>query len=95
MKPLFARVLLERKVRSKVGSIIIPEDRQQALAYTRCKVLDVGPNCDPSVQGLIGKHVLIGKYAGDWINANGEPGTPSDVELYYICQDEDLLAVLE
>lgn len=95
MKPLFARVLLERKVREKVGSILIPQDRQQAMSYLRCKVLDTGPNCEPEIKDLVGKEVLIGRFAGDWINERGEPGTPDDVDLYYICQEEDLLAVLQ
>ena len=59
MKPLFARVLLGRPKEEKIRGVIIPEESQRRLAKNRCKVLDVGPTCNPEIKNLIGQDVLI------------------------------------
>lgn len=92
MKPLFARVLLEREKLSKVGDIIIPEQAQKRHATLKCRVIAVGPAVDDSVKKLVGKWVLLGRHAGDWINEQGDPVAKDDAREYYICQDEDILA---
>lgn len=95
-RPLFARVLLEREIPKKVGSILLADESQKRLAFTKCRIIATGPTCDEGVAELIGKNVLIGRFAGDWINADGIPGVPSDdTKQYYIVQDEDILAALE
>lgn len=92
-RPLFARVLVKREVVAKVGSIHIPEDSQKRNARLLVEVLAVGPTADPSIQP--GQKVLIGRYAGDWINLDGTVITPhKDAELF-IVQDEDVLCVIE
>lgn len=84
MKPLFARVLLEReKLRS--GLIMISDDASKRNAPSRGKVIAVGPNADPSIE--VGQTVLFGRHAGDWLK-DGE-------REVFICQDEDILAVVE
>lgn len=96
MRPLFSRVLLEREIPKKIGNIHLADESQKRLAFTRCKVIATGPTCDDEIDDLIGKNVLIGQYAGDWINAEGIPGVPSDeTKQYYIVQEQDILAVLE
>ena len=96
MKPLFARVLLERQKADKIGSIHIPDESQKRMAFTKCKVIAVGPTCEDDIEELVGCDVLIGRHAGDWVNADGVPGIPSDeTKEYFIVQEEDLLAVLE
>lgn len=93
LRPLFARVLLAREKFEKVGGIIIPDDAQKRHATTKCNVIATGPTCDESIQ--IGMSVLIGKYAGDWINVDGKAvALPDDAE-FYIVQDEDILAIVE
>ena len=89
LKPLFARVLLERPKKQKQGSIIIPEMAQSRHASLKCKVLDKGPTADPSIN--IGSYVLIGRHAGDWLSAEGNPVPNMDQAEFYICQDEDIL----
>jgi len=87
LKPLFARVLLERpRMVSGSGRIIIPESAQKVNAPTRGVVIACGPSCDPGIQP--GQTVLFGRHAGDWI----KDGAGNEI---YICQDEDILAIEE
>ncbi len=88
LKPLFARVLLKRDKMEKAGSILLPQSAQKRMARMACTVLETGPGCDASIQQ--GMRVLLGRFSGDWINEEGEPGEP-DVSEFYICQDEDIL----
>jgi co-chaperonin GroES (HSP10) len=60
----------------------------------------MGPNADrdhpdgPKINGLEeGMTVLIGKYAGDWINEDGKMVTNEEDAEYYIVQDVDVLAI--
>lgn len=92
LEPLFARVLLEREKLVKVGEIFIPDQAQKRNATLKCKVLAVGPSVDDSIKKLVGKWVLLGRHAGDWINEEGDPVAKDDTKEYYICQDEDILA---
>lgn len=92
MKPLFARVLLERPKTEKIGSIHLPAESQKRLALLKCRVVACGPACDENIQP--GQQVVIGRHAGDWINADGVPGLPPDDTVeYFIVQDEDILAI--
>ena len=95
MKPLFARVLLERPKAEKIGNIHVPKESQRRLATLRCKVIAVGDNCEDEIKELIGRDVLIGRFAGDWMNIEGIPGLPDDgTKEYFICQEEDILVAL-
>jgi co-chaperonin GroES (HSP10) len=96
MKPLFARVLLEREKQEKIGSVLLPQDSQKRMAALRCKVIACGPTCEEDIKSLVGKDVLIGRHAGDWINEHGIPGIPDNGTVErYIVQEEDLLVALE
>lgn len=89
LKPFFARVLLRREKFAKSGSIIIPDEAQKRHAMTKCEVVATGQNCDPSIQE--GMTVLIGQYAGTWLNADGKAVAGPDDAEFYLCADEDLL----
>lgn len=93
MRPLFARVLLRREKLARVGSLLVPSDVQKKHATLKCKVIAKGPTADEDVP--LGANVLLGRFAGDWINAEGKPVTSEDDDEFFICQDEDILAVLE
>lgn len=90
LKPLFARVLLKREKLVKVGSIYVPDSEQKRQASLKCKVIEVGPTCDKSIQP--GMTVIMGQYAGAWLDADGKAVPDGD---YYICCDEDLLAIVD
>ena len=92
VEPLFARVLLHREKRAKIGNILVPENSAKRLASLKAKVIAKGPTADETIE--IGNEVLIGRYSGDWINEHGEPGEP-DVAEYFIVQDEDISAVVK
>lgn len=81
--PKFARVLIEReKVKS---TLIIPESAEKRNAPAHGRIIAAGPTCDDEIKKLVGKTVIFGRHAGDWIKA------PDGSEIY-ICQDEDILA---
>ena len=85
LKPLFARVLLERP-KMVSSRIYIPESAQKVNAPTRGVVAACGPSCDPSIQP--GQTVIFGQHAGAWV----KDGAGNEI---YICQDEDILAIEE
>lgn len=93
LRPLFARVLLQRQKAEKIGSILLPSDAAKKHATLRCEVLAVGPTADESIR--VGDQVIIGVHTGTWINANGRPVADAQTAEYFICQDEDILAVVE
>lgn len=88
--PLFNRVLMEREKLEKVGGIIIPDDIKKKHATLKCKVVAVGEDVEAVKPGDV---VLIGQYAGAWINIDGKVGGEFEDELY-ICEDGDVLAIL-
>lgn len=94
LKPLFARVLLERVRAQQIGSIILPDNVADRHASLKCKVLAVGPSCEPEIADLIGKSVLIGKNAGTWLNADGNTAT-ADAATHFMVMEEDILCAVE
>lgn len=100
-KPLFGRVLIEREVTSNSGGVIIPETIAKRHARCEGKVIAIGP----TAEGVkIGDHVIFGKHAGAWLDntyslakaPNGQVGVKDNEDgTLFICQDEDLLAILE
>ena len=84
-QPLFARVLLEREDKEKIGSIIIPESAKSRYSPAEGRIVAVGHTVDESIKELIGKVVMFAKFAGDWLEIDGRK--------YFICQDEDVLGV--
>ena len=95
IKPLYARVLLKREKLNQVGSIIIPDDAAKRHSATLCEVVAVGPDVNTSQANTeirVGSTVLIGEYAGTWINEDGRAVTDPETAEYYLVQDEDILA---
>lgn len=95
LQPLFARVLLERVRAQQIGSIILPDNVAERHASLKCRVLDVGPTCDPEIKDLIGKNVLIGKNAGTWLSAEGNTVLKADEAVFFMVQEEDILCAVE
>jgi len=100
LQPCYARILLQREKQEKVGSILIPDEAKKRHATTRCQIIGMGPTADrdhpegPKINGLEeGMTVIIGKYAGDWINTEGKMVTNAEDAEYYVIQDVDVLAI--
>lgn len=85
MRPLFARVLIERESLQQKTSILIPETAAKRNAPAIGKVIAVGPTADKSIE--VGARVVFGRHAGDEIEEGGRK--------FWICQDEDILTVIE
>lgn len=83
LKPLFARVIVEREV-LKSKTLIIPQVAEKKNAPAIGKIIAVGPTVDESIKKLIGKTVVFGMYAGDWFRDGDR-----DV---YVLMDEDIIA---
>ena len=84
LKPLFARVVIERESIKSKTSLIIPDTAERRNAPAVGKVIAVGPTVDDSVKRLVGKTVIFGMHAGGWFRDGDR-----DV---YIVQDEDIVA---
>lgn len=101
-KPLFGRVIIERVVLNKIGSIAIPDHLQKRHARSEGTVVAIGPSVDESIK--IGQHVIFGKHAGTWLDntyssartPQGQPGLLDNGDgTLFLCQDEDILATIE
>lgn len=95
LQPLFARVLLERIRAQQIGSIIIPDDAAMRHASLKCRVLAVGPTCEPEIAELVGRSVLIGKNAGTWLNADGNTVPKADEATFFMVQEQDILCAVD
>jgi len=84
-QPLFARVLLEREEKEKIGSIILPDAAKSRYSPAEGKIVAVGDTVADNIKDLVGKVVMFAKFAGDWLEIEGRK--------YFICQDEDILGV--
>lgn len=103
-RPLFGRVLIEREIASKHGSIVIPEHLQRRHSRAEGVIVAVGP----TAEGVkVGDRVIFGKHAGTWLDSTytevkmqTERGLQSGLKdngdgTLFLCQDEDLLAIIE
>lgn len=100
--PLFARVLIQRMVEEKRGSIHIPANIAKRHARSEGTVIAVGPTADENIK--VGDHVIFGKHAGTWLDgtysefkdARGVIGSKDNNDgTLFICQDEDILVKVE
>lgn len=93
LKPLWARVLLEReKIASASKLLVIPDSAARRNAPCRGKIIAVGPTAEESIKQLIGTVVVFGQHAGTWINEKGlAVAKPEDGE-YFVCDEQDLIA---
>lgn len=92
LRPLFARVLLRREQLKSSSSIIIPDSAQERNAPLRGEVVAIGPAAEGVEPGDI---VVFGQHAGKWVTPSGRPPSSSDKDALFICQDEDILCVVE
>lgn len=106
-RPLFGRVLLERSVQSKTkGGIILTDAKRHALC--KGKIIALGETAgwtraydakgEPKMVRAInvGDVVSFGRHAGTWLDASyGVADNTNDEAPFFLCQDEDLLAVIE
>lgn len=81
--PFFARVLLKREKKDKIGSIILPESAASKMAPDEGIIIAVGHTVDQEVRECIGQKVMFAKYSGAWIKIKDEE--------YFICEEQDLL----
>lgn len=107
-RPIFGRVLLERKTLSKVGSIIIPEDQRKRQAVCKGKIVALGETAgwtkayrDGGNEYMmrsfkVGDQVSFGRHAGAWLDESyGITENSNDDAPYFLCADVDILAVIE
>lgn len=107
-RPLFGRVLIEREVLKKVGSILIPVDQQKRQALCKGKIVGLGETAGwtrvydkDGESGMVraikvGDVVSFGRHAGTWMDQSyGVSSNDKDDAPYFLCQDEDILAVIE
>lgn len=88
-QPIFARVLIEREIKSKsAGGIIIPNAKRHAA----CEgvIISLGETATSTLK--VGQKVLFGRHAGTWID--GSLANESDDGTLFLCQDEDILAII-
>lgn len=89
-KPLFGRVVIKREVEEKRGSIILPNAKRHARSEGI--VIAIGP----TAEGVeVGDHVIFGRHAGSWLDSSYTGTAENDDGTTFICQDEDILAVIE
>ena len=105
-KPKFGRVVIEREVNQKIGSIILPDAKRHAPCTG--KIVALGETAgitssydddgnDVVIRTLkIGDKVIFGRHSGSWLDASySQTGLANDDGKYFICQDQDILAVVE
>jgi co-chaperonin GroES (HSP10) len=89
-KPIFARVLIEREIKKQTdGGIILPN----AKRYASCegKIVALGETTTDVLQ--VGQRVVFGRHSGAWLNASAKED--ADDGTLFICQDEDILSIIE
>lgn len=107
-RPIFGRVLLERKVLKQIGSILIPDAEQKRQAICKGTVVAMGETAGWTIsyneQGkekvvrtiAVGDTVSFGRHAGTWLDKSYGVAKADDEEApYFLCQDQDILAVIE
>lgn len=109
IKPKFGRVLIKREIKEKVGSIIIPESMVKRHAACRGIIVGLGETAGytdtyfqshdglipQTVQTLnIGDEVIFGRHSGAWLDATESDKGENDDGTLFICQDQDILAVI-
>lgn len=103
-KPLFGRVLIKREKldKSKSGLIIVPESAAKRNAPREGIIVALGETAGwvqvPEQNELtyirnlnIGDKVMFGTHAGAWVDAS----EGNDDGTLFICQDQDILSVME
>lgn len=99
-EPKFGRVLIEREIRDKIGSIIIPNAKRHASCVG--KIVALGESAGQiNLHGenkqifQVGDKVVFGRYSGAWLDETyNQKGEGNDDGKLFICQDEDILATI-
>lgn len=107
-RPIYGRVLIEREILKKVGSIIIPDSEQKRQAICKGKIVALGETAgwtktyndkgtEQAVRALnVGDMVSFGRHAGVWLDGSyGVAANKDDDAPFFLCQDDDILAVIE
>lgn len=103
--PKFGRVLIKREVKEKTtGGIILPETSKKRIASCDGIIIALGETAGWTetyndegerivIQTLsVGDKVVFGRHAGAWLDMTDEA---KDDGTLYICQDQDILAVIK
>jgi len=104
--PKFGRVLIRREVQQKIGSIIIADPKRHArcegtvvaLGETAgwAETYDYEGNRIPIQTLQVGNKVIFGRHSGAWLDASyGNDGKEQDDGTLFICQDADILLVID
>jgi len=104
-QPKFGRVLIERVVEEKSkGGVIIPNAKRHASCQG--KIIALGETAgwtdtfdsegEPQVVRVfkIGDEVMFGRHTGAWLDATYTNGEQNDDGKLFICQDADILCVI-
>lgn len=108
-EPKFGRVLIRREIKEKIGSIILPDAKRHAkctgtivgLGETAGWTETYRPNDLNEMERIVvqtmkvGQQVIFGRHSGAWLDASyGNKGEENDDGTLFICQDQDILAVI-
>lgn len=105
-QPKFARVLIERELKEKVGSIILPDAKRHAACEGKIVALGETAGITTSYSDAneeivirtlrVGDKVIFGRHSGAWLDSTYLPnGQEKDDGKLFICQDQDILAVIK
>lgn len=91
-EPIFARVLIEREITKKtLGGIYIPDGAAKRHAACEGVIVALGETATETLK--VGQKVLFGRHAGTWID--GTLAKDTDDGTLFLCQDEDILAIIK
>ncbi len=89
--PIFARVLIHRELKTKsAGGVILPDSAVKRHAACEGTILALGETASEILK--VGQRVLFGRHAGMWINDSHNKD--ADDGTLFLCQDEDILAII-
>lgn len=90
-KPTFGRVIIKREIEQITkGGILLPNAKKHAKLQG--VVIAIGPTAEGVKEG---DKVFFGKHAGAWLDNTYTGATENDDGEHFICQDEDILAIIE
>lgn len=109
-KPKFGRVIIKREITNKTaGGIIVPDSAAKRHAPCVGTILALGETAGWTetyyeseigvdtklIQTMkVGDKVIFGRHSGAWLDGTYKDSENNDGTLF-ICQDQDILAVIE
>jgi co-chaperonin GroES (HSP10) len=106
-QPKFGRVIVKREVvkEKTSGGVIIPDHIKEKHKNVSCvgEIVALGETAgwvDVPTEGLkqimsVGDKVAFGRHSGAWLDATYGASGENDDGTLFICQDEDILAVIK